>query len=82
MSQLREAVIKGRDAFLRELTKPGSLVLYLFIGGTVALVNLIKAYKARSLLRRHRGGSDMASSCSSTGTLDVFEKIKIRVERP
>jgi hypothetical protein len=49
MSQLREAVIKGRDAFLRELTKQGSLVFYLSIGSVVALVNLIEAYRARSV---------------------------------
>ena len=46
MSQLRETVIKGRDAFLRELTKPGSVAFYLIIGAVVSLVNLIEAYKA------------------------------------
>ena len=46
MSQLREAVAKGREAFLRELTKPGSVVFYLIIGVVVSLVNVIEAYKA------------------------------------
>jgi hypothetical protein len=46
MSQLREAVAKSREAFLRELTKPGSVVIYLIIGAVVSLVNVIEAYKA------------------------------------
>jgi hypothetical protein len=49
MSQLRAAMIAGREAFLRELTKPGSLVIALAIGGTLAIVNLIEAYKERSV---------------------------------
>jgi hypothetical protein len=49
MSHLRESITAGREAFLRQLTKPGSYVLYLIVGGFVALVNVIKAYKARSL---------------------------------
>jgi hypothetical protein len=51
MSQLRSAMIAGREAFLRELTKPGSLVIALVIGGTLAIVNLTEAYKERSVSR-------------------------------
>ena len=46
MNQLREAVAKGGEAFLRELMKPGSAALYLIIGVVVSLVNVIEAYKA------------------------------------
>ena len=46
MSQLRETVAKGREAFLHELTKPGSVVFYLIIGAVVSLANVAEAYKA------------------------------------
>ena len=49
MSQLREAVAQGREAFHRELTKRGTLVFFLQVGGVVAAVNLVKAYEAHSI---------------------------------
>jgi len=51
MNQFREAIARGREAFLRESSKAGSLVAFFFIGAVVAIVNLFVAYKAHSIFK-------------------------------
>jgi len=49
MSQLREAVTQGREAYRRESTKARSLGFFLLIGIAVAIANLLFVYEEHSI---------------------------------
>jgi len=49
MKRFTEALGAGREAFRRERTRRGSLAFFLSIGIILAIVNLLRAYYARSI---------------------------------
>jgi hypothetical protein len=49
MSQRRESVTQGREAYRRESTKGRSLISFLLIGTAVVVANLLFVYEQRSI---------------------------------